>query len=74
MNLLTLQICKEEAEKMIHMPYSWLFNKEETLALEKIKDQGRRTLEVIEAYENRRKQPYHSVKEYDETIDEAMER
>jgi hypothetical protein len=49
MNLLTLQICKETAEKMVLHPTKWLddhtyINFADT---QKIQEQGRRTLEVI---------------------------
>lgn len=48
MNLLTLQICKEDAEKMINDPGSFL--KDYSYfgpGIGAIKEQGKRTLEVI---------------------------
>jgi hypothetical protein len=59
MNLLTLQICKEEAEKMIKDPHAWIGNYRNLRpeAATAIVNQGRRTLEVISAYEKTRKIP-----------------
>lgn len=55
MNLLTLQICKEEAEKMISDPHIWTSERYlNPAAADRIVAQGRRTLEVINAYENTR--------------------
>jgi hypothetical protein len=51
MNLLTLQICKEEAEKMMNNPYAWAQENSNALIpghiADKIYAQGKRTLEVI---------------------------
>jgi len=67
MNLLTLQICKEEAEKMINDPHAWTSDfRMSPYAASKIREQGNRTLEVINAYRNvskERTRLYKEVKE-----------